>query len=111
MRAWTRSSAHTQRSAPPSGFQLGASAWTGVGETLGYLVVVRASRVLAPLAVHPNDCENGFLTPLAHLILEQERDEEAARWRRHMRRRLVAYCVAYFVVSTSCYTVILAAAR
>ena len=64
-----------------------------------------------PLALQPIVPGDGFLTPLSHLILEQERDEEAARWRSRMRRRLVAYAVAYFVVSTSCYAVIVAAVR
>ena len=71
----------------------------------------RRARYRVPLAVQPSNRRDRFMTPLGHLILEQERDEEAARWRRLMRRRLVAYSVAYFVVSTGCYTVIVVAAR
>jgi hypothetical protein len=51
------------------------------------------------------------MDPLADLIREQAWDEETARWRRKMRRTRVVFFLAYFVVSTACYSVMLAAAR
>ena len=51
----------------------------------------------------------GDFVGLSDLIREQAWDEATAQWRRKMRRRRVAFFLAYFVVSTACHLVIIAA--
>ena len=51
----------------------------------------------------------GDFVGLSELIRQQAWDEATAQWRRKMRRRRVAFFLAYFVVSTACHLVIVSA--